>query len=254
MKFLLYFCKKVFQYMYTENNNYEYRPQGFNILPLVCKNILIINVLLFLLSVVLEMRGIDLTNVFGLHFFPTKSFHFWQIITYSLFHGNFSHLFFNMFAIWMFGSVLENIWGSKRFLIYCIVTAIGAAIMQEITYYFMYKDILNGVYDGVRLIGKGTETLVSNEAYLNHINCIGASGICFGLLLAFGMMFPNNYIYLYFLVPIKTKYFVVGYMLLELFNGVLGTSDGVAHFAHLGGALAGLFLVLYWRKKAQRYF
>ncbi|MDO5760737.1 MAG: rhomboid family intramembrane serine protease [Bacteroidota bacterium] len=113
----------------------------------------------------------------------------------------------------------------------------------------MYKDILDGVYSGVRVVSGGMERVVSNSDYLNQINTIGASGICFGLLLAFGMMFPNNYIYLYFFVPIKCKYFVIGYVLLELFNGVLGTADGVAHFAHLGGALAGLFLVLYWRKK-----
>lgn len=235
--------------MYQGNNGYEYKPQGFSILPVVCKHLLIINTLLYLLSVVLETRGISLDKVFGLHFFPTESFHFWQLLTYSLFHGSFQHLFFNMFAIWMFGAVLENVWGSKRFLIYCIVAALGAALMQEITYYFMYKDILNGVYDGVRLNVGGIERVISNQAYLNQINTIGASGICFGLLLAFGMMFPNNYIYLYFFVPIKCKYFVIGYMILELFSGVAGTADGVAHFAHLGGALAGLFLVLYWRKK-----
>lgn len=237
------------------DSNYEYRPQGFNVLPNVCKNLLIINALLWLLSFVLERKGISLANVFGLHFFMADNFHFWQLITYAFLHGSFSHMFFNMFAVWMFGSVLENIWGSKKFMFYCLVAALGAAVMQEITYYFMYSSLLDGTYDGVRLVGNGgSGQIISNAQYLNSINTIGASGICFGLLLAFGMMFPNTRIYLYFLLPIKTKWFVIGYMLLELFNGVVGTSDGVAHFAHLGGALAGLILVLYWKRKYTRRY
>lgn len=229
--------------MYT-NNDYNYTPQRFNILPPICKNLIIINVLVYFLTVVLRMRGIDLTAAFGLHFVTASKFHIWQLITYAFLHGSFSHLFFNMFAIWMFGYTLENIWGQSKFLLYCLVTAIGAALMQEITYYFMYKDIINGVYESVNLNGH----ILTNTQFLNTINTIGASGICFGLLLAFGMMFPNTYIYFYFLIPIKTKWFVLGYVVLELLNGVFATSDGVAHFAHLGGALAGLILVLYWRK------
>ncbi|MBQ7984924.1 MAG: rhomboid family intramembrane serine protease, partial [Bacteroidales bacterium] len=154
--------------------------------------------------------------------------------------------FFNMFAIWMFGYTLENQWGGKRFLIYCLVTALGAALMQELTYLFMYRDLVFGDYMQVQINGSVT---VSKEQFLNHLNTIGASGICFGVLLAFGMMFPNQYIYLYFLFPIKTKWFVIGYCVLELLNGIFYTSDGVAHFAHLGGALAGFFLVRLWQKR-----
>ena len=194
------------------------------------------------------MRGIDLTNAFGLHWFGASKFHIWQLVTYAFFHGSFSHLFFNMFAVWMFGYTIENLWGSKRFLIYCLVTALGAALMQELTYFFMHYDLIFGNYTGVNI---NNERVISVDQYLNTLNTIGASGICFGLLLAFGMMFPNEYIYLYFLVPIKCKWFVIGYCAVELFNGVFTTSDGVAHFAHLGGALAGLFLVLMWRKKSQ---
>lgn len=226
------------------NNNYS--PQRFQLLPPVCKHLLIINTLLFLLSYVLQMRGIRLDNVFGLHFFASDNFHIWQLVTYSLFHANFSHLFFNMFAIWMFGYTLENIWGSKRFIIYIVVACLGAALMQELTYWFMYSDLLTDKYSGVNI---GNDYIVENKAFLNTLNTIGASGICFGLLAAFGLMFPNTYVYFYFLIPIKTKWFVLGYMAIELFNGVVGTSDGVAHFAHLGGALAGLLLVLYWRKR-----
>lgn len=230
------------------NNDYNYSPQRFNILPPVCKNLLIINFILFLLTFVLKSRGIDLNSAFGLHYFGASKFRIWQLLTYSCFHGSFSHLFFNMFAIWMFGYTVENLWGSKRFLLYCVITALGAALMQELTYFLMNKDLILGNYTSVNL---NDIAIISKDTYLNRLNTIGASGICFGVLLAFGMMFPNDYIYLYFLVPIKCKWFVIGYCTIELFNGVFATSDGVAHFAHLGGALAGLFLVLLWKKKSR---
>lgn len=230
--------------------DYEYTPKRFNILPPVCKNLLIINVLMWLLSFVLERRGIHLENLLGLHFIFASDFRFWQLITYSFLHANFNHLFFNMFAIWMFGYTLENIWGTKKFITYCLVACLGAAIMQEITYYFMYSDLLTNKYADVNLDG----VILSKSAFLNHLNTIGASGICFGLLAAFGLMFPNTYVYFYFLVPIKTKWFVIGYIVIELFSGIIGTSDGIAHFAHLGGALFGLILVLLWKKKnSNRY-
>lgn len=224
--------------------NQQYSPNRFNLLPPVCKNLIIINVLIFLATKVLALKGINLEDYLGLHFFMTDSHHIWQYITYAFMHANFNHLFFNMFAFWMFGYTLENIWGSKRFLFFCFTAALGAALMQEITYYFMYKDIATGTYD---YINTGFEK-IPYKTFLNQINTVGASGIVFGLLLAFGMMFPNTYIYLYFLFPIKTKWFVIGYIVLELANGVLGTSEGVAHFAHLGGALAGFILIMLWKK------
>ncbi|MDY4584729.1 MAG: rhomboid family intramembrane serine protease [Candidatus Onthomorpha sp.] len=235
-----------FQY---ENNTNQYSPAQFSIMPPVCKNLLIINVICYLATIVLRSRGINLTELFGLHFFAASHHHIWQWVTYSFFHGSFSHLFFNMFAIWMFGYTLENVWGSKRFILYCLVSALGAALMQEITYYFMYKDLLSGVYTNVKI---GYDR-VPVEDYLNSINTIGASGIVFGLLAAFGLMFPNTTVYFYFLLPIKTKWFVLGYIALELLNGVLGTPDGVAHFAHLGGALAGFILLFIWKKQRDKY-
>ena len=128
------------------NNTSQYTPPQFSIMPPVCKNLLIINVICYLATVVLRTRGIDLTQWFGLHFFAASHHHIWQWLTYAFLHGNFSHLFFNMFAVWMFGYTLENIWGAKRFIAYCLVTILGAALMQEITYYFMYSDLLSGVY------------------------------------------------------------------------------------------------------------
>ena len=224
--------------------NQQYSPNKFNLLPPICKNLLIINVLMFLSTYVLKMRGINLEDYLGLHFFMADSHHYWQYITYSFMHANFNHLFFNMFAIWMFGYTLENIWGAKRFIFFCFTAALGAAITQQITYYFIYRDIAHGAYE---FINTGVQTIPYMD-YLNQINTVGASGIVFGLLLAFGMMFPNTYIYLYFLLPIKTKWFVIGYIIIELFFGIIGTSDGVAHFAHLGGALAGFILIMLWKK------
>ena len=228
----------------------QYSPPKFNILPPVCKNLLIINVIAFLATYVFRMRGIDLSDIFGLHFFASDNHYFWQYITYAFFHDNFSHLFFNLFAVWMFGYTLENIWGQKKFIIFCLVSCLGAALAQQITYYFMYSDLVNGVYSGVNI---GNGITISTAEFLNNLNTIGASGVVFGLLAAFGAMFPNSTIYLYFFIPLKTKWFVIGYIVLELFNGITTTSDGVAHFAHLGGAIAGLILLWFWKRQRDQY-
>ena len=228
----------------------QYSPPKFNILPPVCKNLLIINVIAFLATYVFRMRGIDLSDIFGLHFFASDNHYFWQYITYAFFHDNFSHLFFNLFAVWMFGYTLENIWGQKRFIIFCLVSCLGAALAQQITYYFMYSDLVNGVYSGVNI---GNGITISTAEFLNNLNTIGASGVVFGLLAAFGAMFPNSTIYLYFFIPLKTKWFVIGYIVLELINGISTPSDGVAHFAHLGGAVAGLILLWFWKRQRDQY-
>lgn len=201
----------------------QYRPQGFSMLPTAVKHLLIINILCYGLYYVLGRQGIvDLNQVCGIWSLASSDvpgaygFHLWQPLTYMFMHGSFDHLFFNMFTLWMFGSTLENFWGTRRFLIYYLVCGIGAGL-------------LNMLVPGL------------------HVS-VGASGAVYALLLAFGMLFPNEYIYLYFLVPIKTKWFIIGMVALELFEGVFRSYDGVAHFAHLGGMLIGLLLILYWRK------
>ena len=147
-----------------------------------------------------------------------------------------------MFALWMFGNTLENIWGSKRFLLFYMVCGIGAGLCQELVQYIQYTASL-AQYDTVNMGGR----IVSMANYLNMMNTVGASGAIYGLLLAFGMMFPNSMIYFYFLIPIKAKWFVIGYAVVELITGLTGV-DNVAHFAHLGGMLFGLLLILYWKK------
>ena len=222
--------------------NEQYSPTGFRVLPTVVKNILIINVLMYLATITFANFDINLNNILGLHFFKASDFRIYQLVTYMFMHGNFGHLFFNMFALWMFGNTLENIWGSKRFLLFYMVCGIGAGLCQELVQYIQYTTTLAD-YATVNTGGQ----IIPMSTYLNMMTTVGASGAIYGLLLAFGMMFPDSRIYLYFFIPIKAKWFVIGYAVIELLLGFGGT-DNVAHFAHLGGMLFGLLLILYWRK------
>lgn len=214
-------------------------------LPPVTKNLIIINALLFFATFALQRVGIDLTNLLGLHFFLAPQFKLHQLFTYMFMHGGFEHILFNMFAVWMFGRVLEQVWGSKRFLIFYVVCGVGAGLCQEVAQYASY--LIDGL-NRYEMVNTSTG-LIPMSAYLNLWTTVGASGAIYGILLAFGMTFPNQPIYIYFLFPIRAKYFVAIYAALELLLGLAQTGDGVAHFAHLGGMLFGLLLILYWRKK-----
>lgn len=217
-----------------------------NNLPTVTKNLLIINVLCFFGMLVAKRYGIDVENLLGLHFFLASDFNLSQLISYMFMHANFQHIFFNMFAVWMFGRVLEQVWGPKRFLTYYLICGIGAGLIQELVQYLEYAFTLSN-YDSVNLGIAGG--IIPMEEYLNMMTTVEASGAVYGILLAFGMLFPNSQMFIFPLpFPIKAKYFVIGYAVLELFLG-LGGGDGVAHFAHLGGMLFGLILIIYWRKK-----
>ena len=217
-----------------------------NNLPTVTKNLLIINVLCFFGMLVAKRYGIDVENLLGLHFFLASDFNLSQLISYMFMHANFQHIFFTMFAVWMFGRVLEQVWGPKRFLTYYLICGIGAGLIQELVQYLEYAFTLSN-YDSVNLGIAGG--IIPMEEYLNMMTTVGASGAVYGILLAFGMLFPNSQMFIFPLpFPIKAKYFVIGYAVLELFLG-LGGGDGVAHFAHLGGMLFGLILIIYWRKK-----
>jgi membrane associated rhomboid family serine protease len=222
----------------------QYSPTGFRVLPPVVKHLLIINAILFLATFTLNRFNIDLSDYLGLHFFLAKDFMPYQLLTYMFMHANFEHIFFNMFALWMFGNTLENIWGSKRFLLFYIVCGLGAGICQEVVQFIDF---------GMRTDWKGLAVLNDGmREVLNTWNTVGASGAVYGLLLAFGMLFPNSRIYLYFLFPIKAKWFIIGYAVIELLSGFF-SSGNVAHFAHLGGMLFGLILILIWKKKGKLY-
>ena len=235
-----------------------YSPGNFNELPVVVKNLLIINGLLFLATISLSNLGIDLVKIFGLHQFQSNDFRPHQIITHLFMHGSFTHLFFNMFALWMFGKILENIWGQKKFLIYYMITGIGAAAIHLIFCQYQIINISNQIPELVNIAieGKYNPSIPLSKKLTQLIitPTVGASGAVFGLLLAFGMLFPNALLYLYFAIPIKAKYFVIGYGLIELYAGISNNpADNVAHFAHLGGMIFGYFLIKYW-KQDTNYF
>lgn len=199
----------------------------------VTKNLIIINVICWLAQMALPRIGIDLTNIMGLHYFKSHLFGVWQLATYMFMHANLSHVFFNMFALFMFGSALEHIWGSWRFLVFYLVTGIGAGLMQEAVWSLSLSSVELAYYGDMLLT-------------------IGASGAVFGILLGFGMMFPNVPLFIMFIpIPVKAKWFVIGYGLLELYLGVMGSADGVAHFAHLGGMIFGYILIKVWEKRAR---
>ncbi len=227
----------------------SFRPSGFSVLPTVVKNLLVINVLFFLATIACDVvLRIDLTDYLGLHYIGASDFQPFQLVTYMFMHGNFAHLFFNMFALWMFGNTLENIWGPNRFLMFYFVCGIGAGLTQELVQYIQYVTTLQG-YENERI---AANQIIPMSEYLNLLTTVGASGAVYGILLAFGMMFPNSTLYIYFAIPIKAKWFVLIYGVIELFSGFTSV-DNVAHFAHLGGMLFGLILILYWKKKGNLY-
>jgi len=239
-------------------------PQKFNILPPVVKNLLIINALLFLATIVLYNSNIiDLTAVFGLHYWKSDDFETWQIISHMFMHGGFFHLFFNMFAVWMFGSQLENLWGSKRFLNYYILTGFGAAFLHFLIIHLQIQQLENNMINnhinlvleqGNSLLNEGKNYINPEMAKLNKLYntpVVGASGALFGLLLAFGILFPNALLmFLFFPFPIKAKYFVLIYGIVELYYGLENNpNDNIAHFAHLGGMIFGFLIIKYWQSK-----
>ena len=216
-----------------------------NNLPAVTKNLLIINVLCYFGIIVANRYGIDLKDVLGLHFFLASDFKLFQLISYMFMHADIQHIFFNMFAVWMFGRTLEQVMGPKRFLINYMVCGIGAGLVQELVQYIQYTMEWSH-YDAVNT---GLSVIPMDE-YLNLMTTVGASGAVYGILLAFGMLFPNSQMFVFPLpFPIKAKFFVIGYAVIELFSGLGSSGDGVAHFAHLGGMIFGFFLIMYWRKK-----
>jgi len=241
----------------------QFRPQGFSMLPLVIKNLLIINGLFFLLTVVLGSTfNINLVKFLGLHYPLSADFGVWQLVTYMFMHSDFMHILFNMFALWMFGNTLENVWGPKRFLNYYLVTGIGAGFVQIIVAWIRISSVEANMHaDQIALvIQEGAEVLSRGMNYqdigMSKLNLlintptVGASGAVFGILLAFGMMFPNSIIYVYFAIPIKAKFFVMIYGAIEIYMGFANSaSDNVAHFAHLGGMIFGFILIMYWKKK-----
>ena len=214
-------------------------------IPIVTKNLLIINILVFIATYVLRGLNIDLNDILGLHFFLASDFRIWQFFTYMFMHSGFTHILLNMFMLWMFGMVVENVWGPKKFLFYYIVCGVGAGLCQELAQYgtFLVEGLAQ--YESVKI---GTTVLPMN-VYLNMMNTVGASGAIYGVLLAFGMLFPEERMFIIPIpIPIKAKWIVMGSIVVELFSAIGTSNDGVAHLAHLGGMLFGFILIRYWKK------
>ena len=281
----------------------QYRPNSFSVLPLVVKNLLIINGLFYLATLVFQSQlKIDLSDTLGLHYPLSEKFQPYQFITYMFMHGSFMHIFLNMFGLWMFGTRLEDIWGSKRFLIYYLFTGIGAALIHYIIVYFQTRDTIDFINNYIANPSLENFQLFSNSGYfkmisqdmIDHFNAIiptsynhainannakealqisidymqsyktdflnvpvviGASGSVYGILLARAILFPDELLYLYFAIPVKTKWVVIGLGVYELYKGlIVTTGDNVAHFAHLGGMLFGFIMIKYWQKRSNRFY
>lgn len=240
-----------------------YRNSIFSSLPPVTKNLLIINAIVWLATWVLGRKiGLDISDIGGLHYFSSPLFNPAQLLTYMFIHASFMHLFMNMFALFMFGALLERTLGSARFLFYYISCGIGAALIQEGVYAVMIGNaeshltpqmIDKVMKNGAGIIAQGMNYV---EPALGHFNIllnnatVGASGAIYGILLAFGMLWPNMPLYIMFIpVPVKAKWMVAGYAGIELLLGLQNSAgDNVAHFAHLGGMLIGLVMILYWKR------
>ena len=269
----------------------NYRPVLNNIPPVV-KNLIIINVLFLLATFGLEQAGVDLVEILGMHYPASEKFKLHQTITHMFMHGGLTHIFFNMFALWMFGRVLEGVWGSRRFLVYYFVTGLGAVALHtfvnfleissiqntfeafsktpspELLDQFVNKnlpnssaqvrDFINIWYDDPTNTAYASEGLNLMQRILHlkmDIPTVGASGAVFGVLLAFGVLFPNTQLMLLFPpIPIKAKYFVIAYGLIELYLGFSRPGSNVAHFAHLGGMLFGYILIKYWNKTSNKFY
>lgn len=229
----------------------EFRPTGFNLMPPVVKNLLIINALMFFATIVLGKYNIDLSEHLALYHWSSDKFRIWQFVTHLFMHGGnindpdggFMHLFSNMFALWMFGAVLENNMGQKRFLTFYMLCGIGAALLYLLVITYQLAQIPH-TPQGMQMI-----------SFLRDQGCVGASGAVFGILFAFGYLFPNTMLYIYFLFPVKAKYFIAFYALFELYAGIKNNpGDNVAHFAHIGGMLVAFIILKIWNKTNKQNF
>lgn len=277
----------------------EFRPGRFQILPPVVKNLIIINSLMVLLQFVLTKFNIDLADYLGLHYWKSPLYKPWQLVTHIFMHGSafdvdatIMHLVSNMFALWMFGSILENVWGAKRFFVFYMACGIGAALCHlavlgyeyhlfETAFYnyqqnaaldtyikFIQQQNLDRItaFENLRkfweanpscsnCIGTSIDQTTAYYRMLTSEATVGASGAVFGILFAFGYLFPNTLLYIYFLVPIKAKWVVAAYALFEIYAGIRNSAgDNIAHFAHLGGMLVAFIILKIWNKKVRNRF
>lgn len=242
--------------------------RGFLSLPTVVKNLIMINVIMLLAYWIIGgTTGYNLNGLLGLYFPKSESFKPMQILTHMFMHAGFWHLFFNMYALFMFGQVLETVWGPKRFLIYYLVCGLGAALVHESVIAIEYNGLVKQLSpeqiqtvlnDGASLLARNrgfADPTMQQLQILLNTPTVGASGAIFGVLLAFGILFPNTQLMLLLPpLPIKAKYFVLAYGGIELYLAFTEPGSNIAHFAHLGGMLFGFILIMYWRKTTKTFY
>ncbi|MFC4212988.1 rhomboid family intramembrane serine protease [Pedobacter lithocola] len=227
-------------------------------IPPVVKNLLIINILFFAATWLFQMQGIiNFEDSLAVYYFDSPKFRIWQPLTYMFMHGGFAHIFFNMFALYSFGSLLETRWGAKKFIIFYFITGLGALALQWAVQAFEVHQLIGHItlFDGwQQKITNQTQVQTLGSIYYGGM--LGASGAIFGLLVAFGMLYPNAELYIMFIpVPVKAKYIIPIYILIELSLGVAQfEGDSIAHYAHLGGALIGFILVKIWKDKNDTFY
>ncbi len=246
----------------------DYKRRRLGAIPPVVKNLILINVILFLATVVMEGTfGFDLSQYLALFHIKSEYFRPYQFVTHMFMHGGTMHIFFNMFALWMFGRVLESVWGPKRFFIYYMITGLGAALVHMTVLYIQYKSLEAQMSqeqmemvlsEGYRIFGQNQNFVDPQMGQMNmmlNTRTVGASGAVFGVLLAFGMLFPNTQLMLLFPpIPIRAKYFVLIYGGIELFLAFSQPGSHIAHFAHLGGMLFGFLLIQFWKKDRGKFY
>lgn len=214
-------------------------------MPPVVKNLIMINVLMYLITII---TGNFMYENFALFYFKSPFFKPYQLVTHMFMHGGFTHILFNMYTLFIFGCVLERVWGSQKFLFYYFVTGIGAALLHMGVMYLQLQGYIADFNAGDMFAQSGIKSILSTPT-------VGASGAIYGLLLAYGMLFPDNIMQLIFPpVALKAKWFVIIFGALELLLGLSGRGGDIAHFAHLGGMIFGFFLILYWKKNNRMYY
>ena len=234
-----------------------FRSSPLSNIPPVVKNLLIINLIFFIASAIFQTKGISLIKELGVYYFDSPKFIIWQVITYMFMHGGFAHILFNMFALFTFGSTVERIMGSKRFLNFYLITGLGALALQMMVQAIEIYGLTGGITIDPLTFRSEDANIIKTLSEIYYTPMVGASGAIFGLLIAFGMLFPNAELFIMFIpAPVKAKYIIPVYILVELFLGVAQfAGDSIAHFAHLGGALFGFLLVKFWNlKKPGSYY
>ncbi len=247
----------------------------FRNIPPVTKNLLILNVLFYLGSLLLSSKGYDMNNLLGTHYFGTVFFEPYQVITHMFMHSLVDpmHIIFNMLLLFMFGAHLERIWGAKRYFIFYIASGLGAYILYSSIGVYNIFELKNAIiadgydltelnhqiaaqnFEAIKIHSDASQIIIQQYVDYNFSTLVGASGAIFGLLAGFALLFPNTELMLIFPpIPVKAKYLIGGYIAFEIYNSIYKPGDTVAHLAHVGGAIVGAILVLVWKKKDRKNF